>query len=235
LGANEAGQGAGLLSVTPRVISVNVGLPRTVIWAGRPVTSGIWKEPVNGRVVVEGINLHGDDQADRRVHGGRDKAVYAYSTEDYAWWADVLGRDLGAGTFGENLTTEGIELSTCVIGQEWQVGTTVLQVAQPREPCFKLGMRMGDAEFVELFGSSGRSGTYLRIQQPGDIGPGDPIVTRHPPSHGLTVGDLVAVRPNAPTPLLERIAAINDVPEDWRIMAKRRLARLHDNTRRASD
>jgi MOSC domain-containing protein YiiM len=215
--------------VTPRVISVNVGLPRTVRWAGRLVTSGIWKEPVNGRVVVEGINLHGDDQADRRVHGGPDKAVYAYSTEDYTWWADVLGRDLGAGTFGENLTTEGIDLSGCVIGQEWHVGTAVLQVAQPREPCFKLGMRMGDADFVELFGSSGRSGTYLRIQEPGDIGAGDPIVASLPPSHGLTVGDLVAVRPSTPIPLLERIATINDVPEDWRTMALRRLARLRGN------
>jgi MOSC domain-containing protein YiiM len=215
--------------VTPRVISVNVGLPRTVNWAGRSVTSGIWKEPVDGRVVVEGINLHGDDQADRRVHGGPDKAVYAYSTEDYTWWADVLGRDLGAGTFGENLTTEGLDLSACVIGQEWHVGTAVLQVAQPRQPCFKLGMRMGDANFVELFGSSGRSGTYLRIQQPGVIGAGDPIVTSPPPSHGLTVGDLVAVHPSTPISLLERIATTGDVPEDWRSMAIRRIARLRGN------
>jgi MOSC domain-containing protein YiiM len=212
--------------VAPRVISVNVGLPRTVIWAGRSVTSSIWKEPVDGRVVLEGVNLHGDDQADRRVHGGPDKAVYAYATEDYEWWADVLGQDLDAGTFGENLTTEGIDLGTCVIGQEWQVGTAVLQVAQPRQPCFKLGMRMGDADFVELFGSSGRSGTYLRIRQPGDIGAGDPIVTSDPPSHGLTVGDLEAVGLSTPIPLLERIAAINDVPEGWRTMAQRRLARL---------
>ncbi len=219
--------------MTSRVISVNVGLPRTVNWAGRSVTSCIWKKPVNGRVLVEGINLHGDDQADRRVHGGPDKAVYAYAAEDYAWWGDVLGRHLGAGTFGENLTTEGIDLSACVIGQEWQVGTAVLQVAQPREPCFKLGMRMGDADFVELFGSSGRSGTYLRIRQPGDIGAGDPIVASHPPSHGLTVADLVAVRPSTPIPLLERIASINDVPEGWRTLAQRRLARLHgDNSPR---
>ena len=216
--------------VTPRVISVNVGLPRTVIWAGRSVTSGIWKEPVEGRVVVEGVNLHGDDQADRRVHGGQDKAIYAYATEDYTWWAAVLGRNLGAGTFGENLTTQGIDLTACVIGQEWQVGTTVLQVAQPREPCFKLGMRMGDAEFVELFGSSGRSGTYLRIREPGDIGAGDPITISQPPSHGLTVGDLVAVRPGTPTQQLERIASIADVPEGWRTMARRRLGRLYGGT-----
>jgi MOSC domain-containing protein YiiM len=214
--------------ITPRVVSVNVGLPRTVTWAGRSVTSGIWKEPVEGRVVVEGVNLHGDDQADRRVHGGPDKAVYAYATEDYIWWADVLGRNLDAGTFGENLTTEGIDLSACVIGQEWHVGTTVLQVAQPREPCFKLGMRMGDAEFVGLFASSGRSGTYLRIREPGDVGAGDLIVPSHPPTHGLTVGDLMGVRPSTPIPLLQRIASINDVPEGWRTMATRRLGRLQD-------
>src|ERR1700678_4491623 len=123
----------------PLLLSVNVGRPQTVEWRGRQVTSAIWKEPIDGPVTMRGVNLTGDDQADRRVHGGPDKAVYAYSSEDYLWWADVLGRDLGAGTFGENLTTEGIDLSACVIGQEWQVGTAVLQVAQPREPCFKLG------------------------------------------------------------------------------------------------
>jgi MOSC domain-containing protein YiiM len=212
--------------ITPRVVSVNVGLPRTVTWAGRSVTSGIWKEPVEGRVVVEGVNLHGDDQADRRVHGGPDKAVYAYATEDYTWWAAVLGRTLGAGTFGENLTTEGIDLAACVIGQEWHVGTAVLQVAQPREPCFKLGMRMGDAKFVELFGSSGRSGTYLRIQQPGDVGAGDFITTSSPPIHGLTVGDLATVQASTPIQLLERIASIDDLPAGWRTMARRRLDRL---------
>jgi len=218
------------MAAIPRVISVNLGQPRTVTWAGRSVTSGIWKEPVKGRVVVEGINVHGDDQADRRVHGGPDKAVYAYATEDYAWWAVVLGRNLGAGTFGENLTTEGIDLTASVIGQEWHVGTTVLQVAQPREPCFKLGMRMADAEFVELFGSSGRPGTYLRIREPGDVGAGDPIITGLPPSHGLTVGDLVALRSSTPIQLLERVASIDDVPEGWRTMARRRLGRLQGRT-----
>jgi MOSC domain-containing protein YiiM len=228
LAAIDARRESNELTITPRVISVNVGLPRTVTWAGRSVTSSIWKEPVEGRVVVEGVNLHGDDQADRRVHGGPDKAVYAYATEDYIWWAAVLGRSLGAGTFGENLTTEGIDLSACVIGQEWHVGTAVFQVAQPREPCFKLGMRMGDAEFVKLFGLSGRSGTYLRIREPGDIGAGDPIILGQPPTHGLTVGDLASVRPSTPIPLLERIASINDVPEGWRTVAGRRLGRLQD-------
>ena len=211
----------------PRIISVNVGLPRTVTWAGRSVTSGIWKGPVEGRVVVEGVNLHGDDQADRRVHGGPDKAVYAYATEDYTWWAGVLGHDLSAGTFGENLTTEGIDLAACVIGQAWYVGTTVLEVAQPREPCFKLGMRMGDAGFVELFESSGRPGAYLRIREAGDIGASDVITIGDAPIHGLTVGDLAAVRTTTPSQMLERIASNDDVPDGWRTMARRRLARQH--------
>jgi MOSC domain-containing protein YiiM len=206
-----------------QVLSVNVGLPRTVTWAGRSVTSAIWKAPVQHRIVVEGVNLHGDDQADRRVHGGRDKAVYAYAAEDYAWWAIELGVEIGPGTFGENLTTEGIDLGACVIGQHWHVGSTVLAVAQPREPCFKLGMRMGDAEFVERFAASGRSGAYLRIVEPGDVGAGDTIQAGPPPTHGLTVGDLVDVRPDTPTAFLERIASNPDVPEGWR---ERRLARF---------
>jgi MOSC domain-containing protein YiiM len=208
-----------------RVASVNVGLPRTVNWAGRSVTSAIWKEPVPGRVTVEGVNLDGDDQADRRVHGGPDKAVYAYAVEDYAWWANELGAEPGPGTFGENLTTTALDLGACVIGQRWQVGTAVLEVAQPREPCFKLGMRMGDAEFVERFASSGRSGTYLRIVEPGDIGADDSIQVGPAPTHGLTIADLVDIRPNSPSEVLERIASNPDVPEGWRHMALRRLAR----------
>ena len=94
------------------IISVNVGLPRTVEWAGRKVTSAIWKEPVDGRVAVKGINLDGDKQADRRVHGGYDKAVYTYTIEDYAWWSEQLRKELEPGTFGDNLTTEGIDLRT---------------------------------------------------------------------------------------------------------------------------
>src|SRR4051794_5768511 len=104
-----------------RVISVNVGEPSTVEWAGRQVTSGIWKEPVAGRVRVSGVNLAGDDQADRRVHGGPSKAVYAYAAEDYAWWSDRLGAELAPGTFGENLTVEGIDLHAAVVGEIWSI------------------------------------------------------------------------------------------------------------------
>ena len=132
------------------LVSVNVGRPRSVEWRGRSVTTAIWKAPVAGAVAIRGVNLLGDDQADRRVHGGPDKAVYAYAVEDYEWWAATAG-PLGPGTFGENLTTRGIALGDCAIGDRWHVGGAVLEVAQPREPCFKLGIRMGDDGFPERF------------------------------------------------------------------------------------
>ena len=213
------------MTTPAQIISVNVGVPRTVTWAGRPVTSAIWKAPTTGRVAVAGVNLAGDDQADRRVHGGPDKAVYAYAVEDYAWWTDTLGIDLGPGTFGENLTTQGIDLSTSVIGQRWHVGSAVLEVAQPRQPCYKLGMRMGDARFVDRFDESGRSGAYLRIVEAGDIGAGDAIVVDEAPEHGFTVADLVAAQHEPTRERLERVAAIDAVPEGQRAWAQRQLER----------
>ena len=175
--------------VTGRLVSVNVGAVRTVEWHGRTVTTAIWKAPVEGRIAVRGVNLAGDDQADRRVHGGPDKAVYAYSAEDYAWWSVELGRELGPGTFGENLTVDGVDLGASIIGTRWRVGTTELEVAQPRQPCFKLGMRMGDAEFVDRFRDAERFGAYLRIVREGDVGAGDEI-TVSPHAGGPTIVEL---------------------------------------------
>ena len=157
------------------IVSVNVGLPRVVEWHGREVSTAIWKEPVDGRVAIRGENVDGDGQADLRVHGGRDKAVYSYAVEDYAWWSEQLGRELAPATFGENLTTEGIDLSSAAIGSRWRVGTTLLEVSQPRFPCFKLGIRMGDAGFVQAFEQGARFGAYLRILEPGEVGAGDEI------------------------------------------------------------
>jgi len=121
-----------------RVVSVNVGRPREIVVDGEVVRTSIWKDPVDGRVAVRGVNLAGDDQSDRRVHGGDRKAVYAYAREDLDWWSERLGQVLAPGTFGENLTTEGLDVAGACVGERWLIGSTLLEVTQPRLPCFKL-------------------------------------------------------------------------------------------------
>ena len=134
-----------------RVVSVNVGEVRQVLFHGELRTTGIWKHPIAGRVTVGPIGLGGDQQADRVNHGGTGKAVYAYAIEDTAWWQRELGAPVEAGTFGENLTTAGMEINEALIGERWRVGTTTLQVVQPRFPCWKLGLRMEDSRFPKRF------------------------------------------------------------------------------------
>jgi MOSC domain-containing protein YiiM len=170
----------------PTVLSVNVGAPRTVNYRGTPITSAIWKEPVDGRVAARGVNLDGDGQADRAVHGGVDKAIYAYSREDYQWWESELGRPMAPGTFGDNLTVAGLDPSGALVGERWRVGSAVLEVSEPRFPCYKLGVRMDDPRFLKRFAAAGRPGTYLRIVSEGDIGAGDEIEVRSRPAHGVT-------------------------------------------------
>jgi MOSC domain-containing protein YiiM len=187
--AHASSTASATLCGVSRVLSVNVALPRQIhVRRGRPIHSAIGKAPVEGRVRVEGVNLVGDDQADRRVHGGPDKAVYAYAIEDVRWWARELGRDLAPGMFGENLTTEGVELTGAVIGERWRVGTTELEVCQPRQPCFKLGLRFGDPLMLRRFAQASRPGAYLRIIREGDLGAGDPVEILSRPEHGVTIG-----------------------------------------------
>jgi MOSC domain-containing protein YiiM len=170
----------------PTLVSVNVGKPKVVDTGKRLVTSAIWKQPVGGRVSVRGVNLAGDDQADRTVHGGPDKAVYAYAAEETGEWEEELGRELGAGAFGENLTTVGVDVSGATIGERWRVGTTLLEVVQPRFPCFKLGIKMGEPGFVRRFAYASRPGAYLRIVEEGDLGRGDRIEITRRPDHAVT-------------------------------------------------
>src|SRR4051794_36113242 len=166
--------------------SVNVGEPRAVEVDGSLIVTAIWKSPVEGRTPVRGVNLSGDDQADRTVHGGPDKAVYAYAAEDIEWWEAELESKLGPAPFGQNLTTRGLPVSGAVIGERWAVGSALLEVAQPRLPCFKLGVRMGDERFPRRFAAAGRPGAYLRIVEEGDIGAGDAIEVVSRPAHGVT-------------------------------------------------
>ena len=176
-----------------RVLSVNVGRPREIEWLGRVEETAIWKTPVEGRVPVRGVNVEGDEQASLEFHGGPHKAVYAYAREDVAWWEKELGRDLEDGTFGENLTVEGLDLTGAVVGERWDVGSVVLEVAQPRIPCWKLGARLGDPAIPVHFAAAGRPGAYLRIVDEGELGAGDEILVRDRPGHGLTVGDVARI------------------------------------------
>lgn len=176
-----------------QVLSVNVGQPREIEWLGQRATTAIWKYPVAGRIPLLGVNFEGDGQADRRAHGGPDKAVYAYSREDEEWWERRLGRTLEHGAFGENLTLASVDLNSAVIGERWEVGTAVLEVAQPRFPCWKLGARMNDPDFPPRFGAALRPGAYLRIVWEGDIGAGDYVRCVHKPAHNVTIGDVASI------------------------------------------
>jgi MOSC domain-containing protein YiiM len=208
--------------------SVNVGRPRSVEWHGRTVTTAIWKSPVPGRHRVAGVNIDGDDQADRRVHGGPTKAIYAYATADYQWWQSRLDVPLGPGTFGDNLTIDGIDPAAAVVGERWRIGTVTVRVTEPRIPCFKLGLRMGDAAFVDRFADAARPGTYLAIESEGDIGAADTIELVYRPSHGVTIGAVErAYHGHVDTAALGLLPDLEDLSESWRHWASRAIARAH--------
>ncbi len=178
----------------PRVVSVNVGAIREIEWRGGIVSTGIWKHSVEGPVLVRGVNLAGDDQADRSVHGGTDKAIYAYAVEDYDFWSKSETFPILPGLFGENLTVKGIDLSAALAGERWRIGTALLEVAQPRLPCYKLGIRVDDPRFVKRFQKALRPGAYLRIIEEGALQAGDAIDVIERPSHHLTMRELAKQR-----------------------------------------
>ncbi|HLI57062.1 MAG TPA: MOSC domain-containing protein [Actinomycetota bacterium] len=170
------------------VVSINVGSVREVTYRGKPRTTAIFKEPVPGPVRIGDAGVDGDHQADPVFHGGPRKAVYAYSVEDAAWWSAKLGTPVPPGTFGENLTLGGLPVNDAVIGERWRVGTAVVEVTQPRFPCWKLGYRMGDGRFPRRFLLGERAGTYLGVVEPGSVAVGDPIELLSRPGHRLTIG-----------------------------------------------
>jgi MOSC domain-containing protein YiiM len=205
------------------VQSVNVGTPRLVPANGHSVLTAIWKRPIQGPVALRGVNLRGDDQADRSLHGGPDKAVYAYARADIDWWEAELGRSLGEAPFGENLTVSGLPVSEAVIGEQWALGSAALQVAQPRLPCFKLGLRMGDPRFLKYFAAAGRPGAYLRVLREGDITAGDHIEVTSRPTHGVT-SSLVARALLGERDLLPMALTAAELPADLRAWMQERAA-----------
>ncbi len=201
------------------VLSVNVGGIRQFEYNGRRAVSAIWKSPVRGRVAARGVNLEGDDQADREAHGGPDKAVYAYAIEDARWWEEDLGRSLEYGQFGENLTTEGIDVTSALVGERWEIGSTVLEVSEPRVPCWRLGVRMVDKGFPRRFAEVGRPGTYFRIAVEGDVGAGDEVRVVERPDHDLSIGDVFRIymrdRDEA-----ERLLSVPQISSSWQRWAE---------------
>jgi MOSC domain-containing protein YiiM len=197
------------------VLSVNVGRPREFEYDGRPAKSAIWKLPVAGRVRARGVNLEGDEQADRKAHGGPDKALYAYAIEDARWWERALGRSVQYGEFGENLTTQEIAVNDALVGERWEIGTVVLEVSEPRVPCWRLGVRMNDQMFVRRFTEALRPGSYLRIIGEGDLGAGDQIRVIHRPDHDLTIRDVFRIY-TRDRDEIERLIAIPEISESWK-------------------
>jgi MOSC domain-containing protein YiiM len=201
-----------------RIASVNVGRPRTIRHEGRPLTTAIFKAPVAGPVAVGRTNLSGDQQADLSVHGGPDKAVYLYPGQHYPYWNRTLGRDdLGPAFFGENLTVEGMDEAGVMIGDVLRAGSALLEVSQPRVPCFKLNMRVGDPGFGKPFLASGRTGWYVRVLEEGELAAGDAIVREREGAGGMSVREVVALLPDGAAPEdLDRAAALPALALGWR-------------------
>lgn len=211
------------------VFAISIGLPRDVDWEGRSVRTGIFKEPVQGEISVGALGLEGDGQADPEVHGGRDKAVYAYDESNLAYWRACLGRrDLGPGKFGENLTLRGVADDEVAVGDVLSIGTARFQISQPRQPCFKLGLRMGDPKFPKRFFASERVGYYLRVLEGGRIAAGDPIEIESRDPAGLTVREVVSLwrSRDATREQLERAVALDALASAWREPFRDRLERI---------
>ncbi len=202
-----------------KIISVNVGLPREVVWKGRKVTTGIFKEPVEGAVKVRGFNLDGDRQADLSVHGGRDKAVYAYASEHYDYWRKELPEmNLPFGMFGENLTTQGLFENQVNIGDRMRIGSVLFEVTEPRMPCYKLALKFGRDDIIKRFLESERSGIYFAVLEEGEVKAGDAIEFISHDENRVTVTDIARLYTSEKgnLDLLRRAIKVEALPESWR-------------------
>src|SRR5579872_4115843 len=205
-----------------KVVSLNVGLPRDVVWHGRPITTGIYKQPVQRRVALRTLNLDGDRQADLTVHGGAQKAVYCYPIEHYAYWKKELpGREVPIAIFGENFTTDGLMEDTIHLGDTFSVGSAEVVVTQPRLPCYKLGIRFQMDDMVKRFLASGRSGFYLAVTREGEVGAGDQMTPLSQDPNAVPVSAItrlyIAKRYSTDDlQLTHRALRVAALPESWK-------------------
>jgi len=212
-----------------KLVSVNVGLPREVKWKGRVVTTGIFKEPVAGDVRVRTLNLDGDRQADLSVHGGPDKAVYLYPSEHYDYWhGELPGVELPWGMFGENLTSAGLSEEEVHIGDRFRVGSSEMEVSQPRMPCYKLAVKFGRDDILKRFLASGRTGFYLRVLAEGQLATGAVIAPIKRASASVPVAEIARLYRDGTdnADVLRRVAAIEALADGWRDYFRGRLEKL---------
>ena len=210
-----------------KIISLNVGRPRLVVWEGQSVSTGIYKAPVEGRVMLRTLNLDGDRQADLTVHGGRAKAAYVYPSEHYGFWrAELPDMELPWGMFGENFTAEGLDESSVNIGDRFRIGEAEVSVTQPRMPCHKLGIKFGRMDFLKKFLASGRTGFYLSVEREGEVGAGDEIELIARDTHHVTVADITRLyaRDRSDFETMRRAVAVEALPESWRQHFRQKLA-----------
>jgi MOSC domain-containing protein YiiM len=211
------------------LVSINVGLTRIVMNNGEPVSTGIFKEPVAGRVMVRTLNLDGDGQADLSVHGGPSKAVYVYPSEHYDYWKHELPEmQLPWGMFGENFTTKGLFESELNIGDKFRVGSAVVMVTEPRMPCYKLGIKFGRSDIVKRFLTSERTGFYFAVLQEGEVGAGDSIELVEKREGSVRVTDITRLytRDKRNAGLLRRAIEVEALPESWKSYFRHRLEAL---------
>jgi MOSC domain-containing protein YiiM len=211
-----------------KLVSLSVGRPRLVAWSGQTVSTGIFKAPAGGRVMLRTLNLDGDRQADLTVHGGRDKAVYAYPSEHYGYWREELpGAELPWGMFGENFTTEGLDESGVNVGDRFRVGAAEVTVTQPRMPCYKLGIKFGRQDILKRLLTSGRTGFYFSVQREGEVGAGDEIELLGRDEYGVSIADITRLyaRDRDDFETMRRAVAVEALPELWRDQFRRMLAK----------
>ncbi len=210
-----------------KVLSVNVGTPKTYDWMGQAVTTSIFKSPLEGEVRVATLDLAGDEQSDLTVHGGVHKAVYVYPHEHYAYWIEHGIKPLTTGNFGENLTVEGLLENDIHIGDELEIGSARFAVTQPRLPCYKLQVRFNRPEMTKIFWNSRRFGFYLKVTREGALASGAPInlVQRDP--NAVSVADLIALYTGDrfDADVLRRVIAVEALPEAWREDLQQRAKR----------
>jgi MOSC domain-containing protein YiiM len=208
-----------------RVISVNIGHGRDADWAGSLKRTAIDKRPVPGPAHVGRLGLAGDEQVDKPDHGGYEQALYAYAREDLDWWVEQLGRELTGGSFGENITTSGLDVTGALIGEVWQLGSAVVQVTAPRIPCAVFAGWLGERQWVKRFADAQRPGAYLRVLTEGRVGPRDPVAVLGRPAERVTIAESMAAY-YGDTELMQRLLTVEGRSSKWDEIALSVLGRV---------